>query len=163
MAKPNPFTAKAKKATPKETPNGKTKVNRFTAKAKESVEPKRTNAFTAKAARKSNPKLDFARNGIKYHNVRQHGSYWRVDVTTGDRTETFNNRFGSWMMEVEGSEVMKDGRTFEIAAGCRDRWEEELKSRGIPTPAQRRIAREAEEAKTRRGRKKAIEEAEDEA
>jgi hypothetical protein len=43
---------------------------------------------------------DFALAGVRFHNARQDGTTWLVDVSNGDRTVTLHNRHGSWMADV---------------------------------------------------------------
>lgn len=103
-------------------------------------------------------KNDFVSNGIRYHNVVIEGEskngepYGYVDVSTGDITRTFHNRFRSWFTNVNDEGNMKEPRSFEIAANIQARWLRELKDKGIKSAAQKRIEQEEEDRARRKRR-----------
>jgi hypothetical protein len=146
--KPNPFTAKAKRV---KKPSAWSKKPKATEAP--SAPPKKPNAFTARAKQPNNAKLDFTNDGVRFHNCRQRGSYWTVDVTNGEVTVTLQNRSSSWMTLPDDQGRMKEPASW-VAAACQRRWIEELKARGLPTPDQRRIQREEEEIKARAAAKR---------
>lgn len=84
---------------------------------------------------------DFKDNGLVYHNAHFQGRtasgrpYGVVDVSNGDKTFTFHNRFGSWFHDVDEGK-MKEAKSFEITARLQARFDKELKLQGIKTAAE---------------------------
>ena len=88
--------------------------------------------------------------------------YGSVDVTNGDITFTFHNRFGSWMHDVwEGGGVMAeparviewlgvDVHHVDLQHAMTRRFEAELKKQGILTPHQQRAKLDADAAEARK-------------
>ena len=85
-----------------------------------------------------------------------------VDITNGDQTYTFHNRYGSWMHDMwTGSQMAEPARVgamlnismsqLEIARALSKRFELALKAKKIPNTHQQRIALE-EKAKLARKR-----------
>jgi hypothetical protein len=142
---------------------------------------------------KLNAKQDFVRGGIKFHNCRfvpkdmepicyggAPGAFWAVDVTNGDQTVTFHNRWGSWFSggndhdenktPLPGYDPQAKGArepfAFWVTTAIRDRYIAELKARKLPGLGEltrqreeeaRRLQKEAEEkeklAKAREARR----------
>jgi hypothetical protein len=110
---------------------------------------------------KNRSKQDFVSNGIRYHNAVIEGEgktgepYGSVDVSTGDITRTFHNRYRAWFTDLDGEGHMKEPRTFEIASNIQARWLRELKDKHIKSAAQKRIEQE-EQDRARRKRRAAM-------
>lgn len=108
---------------------------------------------------KLNAKQDFIRDGIKFHNCQfvptnmkpicyggQPGAFWSVDVTNGDQTITFHNRWGSWLSggndhdekrtPLPGFDPKAKGArepfAFWVMTAIQDRYIAELKARKLP-------------------------------
>jgi hypothetical protein len=136
--KDNPFSAKAKPAkkgnpfVKKTTQSGNGKPVKSNPWGKKKPKKKLTLAEMRKrnqAERQKSSKLDFVRNGIRFHNCRRLGAYWLIDVTNGDFTITFHNKWGSWMADGQGDNMIEP--LANIAAALQDRWTAELKDRKI--------------------------------
>lgn len=85
-----------------------------------------------------------------------------VDITNGDQTYTFHNRYGSWMHDMwTGNQMAEPARVaawlgvqmsqLEVSRALSKRFELALKAKGIPNTHQQRIALE-EKAKLARKR-----------
>jgi hypothetical protein len=130
---------------------------------------------------KLNAKQDFIREGFKFHNCQfvptdmdpicyggAPGAFWSVDVTNGDKTATFHNRWGSWfsggndhdenLSPLPGFDPEAKGAhepfAFWVSSAIRDRYIAELKARKLPGLGEltrqreeeaRRLQKEAEE------------------
>jgi hypothetical protein len=93
-----------------------------------------------------------------------------VDVTNGDQTYTFHNRYGSWMHDVwhGGGMMFEPARVaamlninmsqVDMARALSRRFEAEMKKQGILTAAQQRAHAEAKAAEARKRSRKPIEE-----
>lgn len=138
--KENPFTAKAR---PKLRSFGATKPS-ITKPQSNGATTKKVVPWAEKLAakheaemrgilHKGSEKADFVRNGIRYANCRDHNSWWSIDVSTGDVTVTFHNRFGSWASDREGGKGWIEPRK-EVAFGCQSRYLTELKRIGAELP-----------------------------
>jgi len=121
-------------------------------------------------------KQDFVREGVRFSNCQfcgpgtmdpicyggAPGAFWSVDVTNGDKTITCHNRWGAWL----SGGLDRDGELLPgynkrrpggsdllawVAAGCRDRYMEELKARKLPDINKLRVINE-EQAKQERKR-----------
>jgi hypothetical protein len=102
-----------------------------------------------RAERKASSKNDFQVGGIRFHNCRQHDGYWTVDVSNGDETITFHNRFKAWFANVPGRDGYMKEPVRDIVFHIHERWLAELKALKVPTPAQVLAAKDEAERKTR--------------
>jgi hypothetical protein len=89
-------------------------------------------------------------------------TYGTVDVTNGDQTYTFHNRYGSWMHNVWGTSQMAEPARVAVWLGLQNmgqldmsralsrRFELEMKKQGVPTPHQQRVKLDEEAAAARK-------------
>lgn len=124
--------------------NSTSKLSPLAAKA---AKKKKVNPLVEARARraliaKASSKLDFHVGGILFHNCVQWGNYWMVDVSNGDETVTFHNRYSAWFTDVPGDKMKEPPR--DIHLNLQRRYLDELASRGIPNREQRIAARELE-------------------
>ena len=84
-----------------------------------------------------------------------------VDVTNGDQTFTFHNRYGSWMHDVYGTNSMAEPARIanwlgvqmdqlDMARALGRRFEAEMKKQGVLTPHQQRLKLEEKAAAARK-------------
>lgn len=114
--KPSPFKARVEQAKAQAPP------------APEPKSPfgKRVAERRAKLNAESDTR-DRVMDGVKIHTVRPVGSYWTIDVTNGDVTTTFHNRYGSWLTSGEGDNL-KEPKQW-LAFALQDRLVTELARR----------------------------------
>lgn len=108
-------------------------------------------------AEKKSSKLDFHVGGILFHNCQNYGNYWTIDVSNGDESVTFHNRFSAWFSGQPGGIMKEPPRDIHFA--LQKRYNDELIARKIPTREQQ-LAQKIEEERKRRPRKKKNEEEE---
>jgi hypothetical protein len=116
-------------------------------------------------------KLDFTVDGMHYHDARIHNHDVRpwgtVQVSTGDFTFEFHNRFGSWMHDLDQNGRMAEpaavarhmgtsASQLEVCQSLTERFYRQLKAEGVPTPEERIRQREEQARKQRRGGRKNV-------
>ena len=110
-------------------------------------------------------KLDFHVGGVRYHNVRNHGHWWSIDVSNGDTTYTLHNRHSAWFCDTGKEGVMAepvqvaralgtDLTQLAISQALSERLEREMRDRGIPTREELLRQHEEEAKAARRKRRK---------
>ena len=136
--------------------------------AKQKAPDPRKNGLAALRAKKQAEKssrLDFHMGGVRYHNVIDHGGWWSIDVSNGDKTYTLHNRCGAWMHDVQGRDgwmvepvrvaraLGTDITQLAISQALSERLEREMRDRGIPT-REELLRQHEEEAKVQRRKRR---------
>lgn len=120
--------------------------------------PKRQALATLREAQDS--RHDFIINGVRYHSPRFLGHiserpWGSVDISSGDKTYTLTNQFGSWMVPVPDGYLREPaslglGSQLEVSTNLIARFDAFLRDEGIRTVAQKRAAQEVEEKAKRK-------------
>lgn len=149
----NPFTAKARSPKLRSFGAGKPSIvaQNNGGVAKNSPWAKKIAEAHEKETRgvlhQGSEKADYTQTGIRYANCRDHGTWWSIDVSTGDVSMTFHNRYGSWLADLDESD---GGRRIEpqreVAFGCQARYIAELKRIGAELPYFMRTAADRKES-----------------